>query len=46
MNRSLKEIAEFVQGRLIGDGAVEITGIASVDSAKTGDLVFQAAHCL
>lgn len=40
MNRSLKEIAEFVQGRLIGDGAVEITGIASVDSAKTGDLVF------
>jgi UDP-3-O-[3-hydroxymyristoyl] glucosamine N-acyltransferase len=40
MKRSLKEIAEFVQGRLIGDGAIEITGIASIDSAAGGDLVF------
>jgi UDP-3-O-[3-hydroxymyristoyl] glucosamine N-acyltransferase len=40
MKRSLKEIAEFVQGRVIGDGAIEITGIASIDSAATGDLVF------
>jgi UDP-3-O-[3-hydroxymyristoyl] glucosamine N-acyltransferase len=40
MKRSVKEIAEFVQGRLIGDGSIEITGIASIDSAATGDLVF------
>jgi UDP-3-O-[3-hydroxymyristoyl] glucosamine N-acyltransferase len=40
MKRSLKEIAEFVQGGLIGDGSIEINGIASIDSASTGDLVF------
>jgi UDP-3-O-[3-hydroxymyristoyl] glucosamine N-acyltransferase len=40
MKCSLKEIAELVQGRLIGDGATQITGIASIGSAATGDLVF------
>ena len=40
MKRSLKEIAEFVQGRILGDDAIEITGIASIDSARAGELVF------
>jgi UDP-3-O-[3-hydroxymyristoyl] glucosamine N-acyltransferase len=40
MKRSLKDIAEFIHGRLIGDDTVQITGIASVESAAAGDLVF------
>jgi UDP-3-O-[3-hydroxymyristoyl] glucosamine N-acyltransferase len=40
MKRSLKEIAEFVRGRVIGNGSIEITGIASINSAAAGDLVF------
>ncbi len=40
MTRRLKEIAEFVQGQLVGDGAIEITGIASIESAADGDLTF------
>lgn len=40
MKRSLKEIGDFVHGRVVGDGAVEITGIASIESATTGDVVF------
>src|SRR5215510_8062199 len=40
MKRSLQETAGFVQARVIGDGAVELTGIASLSSAAAGDLVF------
>ena len=40
MKRSLREIAELVQARLLGDGEVEVTRIASMHSADTGDLVF------
>jgi UDP-3-O-[3-hydroxymyristoyl] glucosamine N-acyltransferase len=40
MPRSAKEIADFVQARLVGDGAVQLTGISSLRSASQGDLVF------
>lgn len=40
MAHKLAEIADFVQGRLIGDGSVVITGIASIQLAAPGDLVF------
>ncbi len=40
MKRSLKELAEFVQARVVGDGGVEVTGISSIQSASHGDLVF------
>lgn len=40
MKRSLKEIAQLVQGRVLGDGNVEVSGIASIQSAAAGDLVF------
>ena len=40
MSRSLKEIAELVQVRLLGDGDIQIKNIASIQSAKAGDLVF------
>jgi UDP-3-O-[3-hydroxymyristoyl] glucosamine N-acyltransferase len=38
--RSVKEVAEFVQARVLGDEAVQLTGISSVKSAVPGDLVF------
>ncbi|HEY7618087.1 MAG TPA: UDP-3-O-(3-hydroxymyristoyl)glucosamine N-acyltransferase, partial [Terriglobales bacterium] len=40
MRRSLREVAKFVQGRIVGDDAVEITGISSPSSAAAGALVF------
>ncbi len=40
MKRALKDVAEFLDARLIGDGKVEISGIASLSSAQPGDLVF------
>src|ERR1700733_576666 len=38
--RSVKEVADFVQARVLGDGTVQLKGIASVGSAVPGDLVF------
>src|SRR5437588_852039 len=40
MKRSLKSVAEFIHARLIGDGNTEVRGVASIKSAKPGDLVF------
>jgi len=40
MHRTAREIAEFVQARLVGDGSVTLSGISSVDSATAGDLIF------
>ena len=38
--RSVKEVADFVHARLVGDGDVCLRGIASISSAAAGDLVF------
>jgi UDP-3-O-[3-hydroxymyristoyl] glucosamine N-acyltransferase len=40
MERTAKEVADFVHARLVGDGSVRLRGIASVASAASGDLVF------
>lgn len=40
MKRSLQEIAELLQARLVGNGEVEIRGVSSLRSASPGDLVF------
>jgi UDP-3-O-[3-hydroxymyristoyl] glucosamine N-acyltransferase len=40
MARTAKEIADFVQARLVGDGAVQLSGISSIRSAAQGYLVF------
>ncbi|HXZ33803.1 MAG TPA: UDP-3-O-(3-hydroxymyristoyl)glucosamine N-acyltransferase [Terriglobales bacterium] len=40
MPRSVREIADFVQAQLLGDGALQLTGISSIRSARQGDLVF------
>ena len=40
MKRSLQEIADSVGARLIGDGRIEISGVAAIESATSDDLVF------
>src|SRR6266568_9362494 len=40
MNLTVKDVAEAVKARLVGEAAIEITGISSIGSAKPGDLVF------
>ena len=40
MQSTLKEIAESVQARLVGDGEITVEGIASIKSASAKDLVF------
>jgi UDP-3-O-[3-hydroxymyristoyl] glucosamine N-acyltransferase len=40
MQRSLKEVAEFVGGSVVGDPATLLNGVASLESARVGDLVF------
>jgi UDP-3-O-[3-hydroxymyristoyl] glucosamine N-acyltransferase len=40
MKRSLRSVAESLQAQLVGDGAVEVSGIASIPQATAEDLVF------
>lgn len=40
MKKTLKEIADFLGGRLEGDGSVEIRGLESIESAGAQDLIF------
>ena len=40
MHSTLKEIAELVQARLVGDGSLRVSGIASIKTASASDLVF------
>jgi UDP-3-O-[3-hydroxymyristoyl] glucosamine N-acyltransferase len=40
MGRRLRQMAELVDARLLGDGDVLIEGVASIGSATAGDLVF------
>jgi UDP-3-O-[3-hydroxymyristoyl] glucosamine N-acyltransferase len=42
MKITLKEIAEFVKGELIGDPNITITGISGIKEAKEGDITFLA----
>src|SRR5271169_1828442 len=40
MRRSLQQIAEAVEARVLGDGRAEVGGVASIGSASRQDLVF------
>ncbi len=40
MKRSLQQIADAVGARLMGDGRVEVSAVASMDSASPEDLIF------
>src|SRR5207302_9666033 len=40
MKRSVRELAELIDARVMGDGTVEVSGVASLQSAAVGDLIF------
>ena len=40
MSRTLQELAEITSSRLIGDGNVQVSKVASLAKAQPGDLVF------
>lgn len=42
MAKSLAEIASFLGAKLIGDGSIEIQGLATLSAAQSGDLSFLA----
>ena len=42
MKKTLGEIAELINGTVIGDNNVVITGVSGVKEAKAGDLAFVA----
>ena len=43
MKKKLKELAEWVNGTVVGDGEVEISGVGSIEEAKTGEITFVAS---
>lgn len=42
MHKTLKEIAELIDGEIIGDGNIVITGVAGIKEAACGDITFLA----
>jgi len=46
MPQTLQTLAEFTATRLIGDGSIEVAGVASIAQARPGDLTFvqEAQH--
>ena len=42
MKKKLRELAELVNGTVVGDGEVEIHGVASIEDAKEGEITFIA----
>ncbi len=42
MKKRLREIAEWVDGTVIGDGEIEIFGVAAVEEARPGEITFIA----
>ena len=42
MKKRLKEIAEWVDGTVVGDGEIEITGVAAIEEARPGEITFVA----
>jgi UDP-3-O-[3-hydroxymyristoyl] glucosamine N-acyltransferase len=42
MRKTLKQIAEFLNGELVGDGDVVVTGICGIKEAREGDITFLA----
>ena len=42
MKKRLKELAEWVDGTVVGDGEIEISGIAALEEARAGEITFIA----
>ncbi len=42
MKKELKELAEWVDGIVVGDGKIEISGVAAIEEARSGEITFVA----
>jgi UDP-3-O-[3-hydroxymyristoyl] glucosamine N-acyltransferase len=42
MKKRLKELAAWVDGTVVGDGEIEISGVAAIEEARTGEITFVA----
>ncbi len=42
MKKKLRELAEWVDGTVVGDGETEISGVASIEDARVGEIAFIA----
>jgi UDP-3-O-[3-hydroxymyristoyl] glucosamine N-acyltransferase len=42
MKKRLKELAQWVDGTVVGDGETEISGVAAVEEAQAGEITFIA----
>jgi UDP-3-O-[3-hydroxymyristoyl] glucosamine N-acyltransferase len=42
MKKKLKELAQWVDGIVVGDGEIEISGVSAIDEAQTGEITFIA----
>jgi len=42
VRKTLKEIADFIEGEVVGDGKLVITGISGIKEARQGDITFLA----
>ncbi len=42
MKKKLRELAEWVDGTVVGDGEVEISGVAAIEEARAGEITFIA----
>ncbi len=42
MKKRLKELAEWVDGTVVGDGEIEISGVAAIEEAQAGEITFVA----
>jgi UDP-3-O-[3-hydroxymyristoyl] glucosamine N-acyltransferase len=40
MNHSVKDVSDFIGSRIVGGASADLKGVASIPSAKSGDLVF------
>jgi UDP-3-O-[3-hydroxymyristoyl] glucosamine N-acyltransferase len=43
MKRKLKELADLVNGTLLGDGEIEISGVGTIEEAGPGEITFAAS---
>jgi UDP-3-O-[3-hydroxymyristoyl] glucosamine N-acyltransferase len=42
MKKKLKELAQWVNGTVVGDGEIEISGVAAIEVARSGEITFIA----
>src|SRR3990167_4162140 len=42
MRKTLKEIAEFIDGEVVGNASIVITGVSGIKEAGEGDITFVA----